>query len=314
VVPLVPDKYPGYDHIYAVIALWVLDRAARALRVLYVNFGRTKTITIVEAMPGNACRITMNLARPWRPQPGQHAYLYMPGISLWESHPFTVAWSDSEHDEKSESLDGSRHDIEGPSTHKICFLVRARTGFTNKLFKKVSAAPGGKLQLTAYAEGPYGVKHGLDSYGSVVLFAGGVGITHPVPYIKHLLDGFNNGTVATRNILLVWSVQSPEHLEWIRPWMTEILSMEGRRDALRIMLFVSKPRSSKEIHSPSSTVQMFPGRPNIETLLSMEQQQQTGAMAVTVCGPGSLSDEVRRVVRVRQKWTHVDFIEEAFSW
>ena len=170
------------------------------------------------------------------------------------------------------------------------------------------------MTTTCWVEGPYGGEHPLHSYGTAVLFAGGVGITHQVPHVRDLVAGFANGTVATRKVVLVWIIQSPEHLEWIRPWMTQILAMDRRREILRIMLFVSRPRSTKEIHSPSSTVQMFPGRPNIETLLSMEMENQVGAMAVTVCGPGALSDEVRQAVRRRQYGGTVDFIEEAFSW
>lgn len=147
-----------------------------------------------------------------------------------------------------------------------------------------------------------------------MLFAGGVGITHQVPHIRDLVTGYSNGTVAARKITLVWIIQSPEHLEWIRPWMTSILAMDKRRDVLKIMLFVSRPRSTKEIHSPSATVQMFPGRPNIETLLDLEIEGQVGAMGVSVCGSGSLSDDVRRAVRMRQHASHIDFIEEAFSW
>lgn len=96
--------------------------------------------------------------------------------------------------------------------------------------------------------------------------------------------------------------------------MTSILAMDKRRDVLRIMLFVSRPRSTKEIHSPSATVQMFPGRPNIDALLDLEMENQIGAMGVSVCGSGALSDDVRRAVRVRQHVTNVDFVEEAFSW
>ena len=105
-----------------------------------------------------------------------------------------------------------------------------------------------------------------------------------------------------------------EHLEWIRPWMTEILNMEKRRDVLRILLFITRPRSTKEIHSPSATVQMFPGKPNIETLLDLEIEEQIGAMAVTVCGTGSLGDDVRAAVRKRQGVRNIDLIEESFTW
>lgn len=307
-------QLPQIRYLYIVVGAWAGDRVGRMLRVLYYNFGRSRTRTLIEVLPGNAFRVTMTLARPWRARPGQHAYLYLPGISFWQSHPFSVAWAEGTDDVTSDKLASTRQDMAAMQKTQISFIVRARTGFTNSLFQKVVAAPGGRMETACYVEGPYGAKHPLDSYGSVVLFAGGVGITHQVPYVRDLVAGFNAGTVATRKILLVWTIQSPEHLEWIRPWMTEILGMERRRDILRIMLFVSQPRSTKEIHSPSSTVQMFPGRPNIDTLLGLEQEQQVGAMAVSVCGPGALSDEVRRAVRARQSRSTIDLIEEAFSW
>lgn len=300
-------------YLYIVIGLWAADRAARMVRVIWLNFGGGHR-TIVEALPGNALRVTMTLARPWHAHAGQHAYLYMPSISYWQSHPFSVSWYEGTDDLTADRLASNHKDRKLMEKMQVAFVIRARTGYTDKLYQKVAAAPAGKMELTTYVEGPYGAKHALDSYGTVVLFAGGVGVTHQVPYVRELVAGFAQGTVATRKILLVWTIQSPEHLEWIRPWMTEILAMDKRRDCLRIMLFVSQPRSTKEIHSPSSTVQMFPGRPNIEMLMAMEQEQQLGAMAVSVCGPGALSDEVRRVVRARQNSSSIDFIEEAFSW
>ncbi|KAK7417413.1 hypothetical protein QQZ08_011632 [Neonectria magnoliae] len=309
------QKYePQLKWLQAAAALWAADRAARILRMLWYNVGGSSSRTVIEALPGNAVRLTTTLARPWSARPGQHAYLYLPSLSLWQSHPFSVAWVDGIEDPTTERLASTRQDLMGPQQMRVSYIIRARTGFTDKLFKKALAAPGGRLETTCYSEGPYGGTHNLDSYGTAVLFAGGVGITHQVPYVQHLVSGFSEGTVATRKVLLVWTIQSPEHLEWIRPWMTEILAMDKRRDVLRIMLFVSQPRSTKEIHSPSSTVQMFPGRPNIETLLSMEQEHQVGAMVVSVCGPGALGDEVRRAVRARQDRTNIDFIEEAFTW
>lgn len=171
-----------------------------------------------------------------------------------------------------------------------------------------------RLTLRAFAEGPYGSIHSMDSYGTVLLVAGGVGITHHVPFVRHLVHGYAEGTVAARRVTLVWIIQSPEHLEWIRPWMTSILAMDRRREVLRIMLFITRPRNTKEIQSPSATVQMFPGRPNIDTLVGMEVENQVGAMGVLCCGNGSLSDDVRRVCRKRQDQTNIDYVEESFTW
>ncbi|KAI1412880.1 ferric reductase NAD binding domain-containing protein [Hypoxylon sp. FL1857] len=305
---------PQIKWLLPVITIWVGDRIFRFLRIAYHNFGRGGTKTLVEALPGNAVRVTVNMARPWTFRPGQHAYLYMPTISFWQSHPFSLAWSEEAEDLSADKLAMNRQDVLAMRKTSMSFIIRGRTGMTHTLYQRAAARPDGRFTTTCLVEGPYGGEHMMHSYGTVMLFAGGVGVTHAVPHVRDLVAGFANGTVATRKVVLVWIIQSPEHLEWIRPWMTEILAMDRRRDVLRIMLFVSRPRSTKEIHSPSSTVQMFPGRPNIETLISMETEQQIGTMGVSVCGPGALSDEVRQAVRRRQYDTSIDFIEEAFSW
>ncbi|KAI5863188.1 ferric reductase NAD binding domain-containing protein [Durotheca rogersii] len=297
-----------------VIPIWVADRFLRMVRVFYHNIGRGGTRTLVEALPGNAVRLTVTMARPWTFRPGQHAYLYMPAISFWQSHPFSVAWSEEAEDFTADKLAMNRQDVLAMRKTSMSFIIRARTGMTNTLYQRAAASPDGRLLTTCFVEGPYGGDHMMHSYGTVMLFAGGVGVTHAVPHVRDLVAGFANGTVATRKVVLVWILQSPEHLEWIRPWMTEILAMDKRRDVLRIMLFVSRPRSTKEIHSPSSTVQMFPGRPQIEHLIASEAEHQVGTMGVTVCGPGALSDEVRQAVRQNQYGSSIDFIEEAFSW
>ncbi|KAJ2974962.1 hypothetical protein NUW58_g8492 [Xylaria curta] len=298
----------------AVVPLWAGDRVLRLARIVYHNIGKGGTKTLVEALPGNAVRVTVTMARPWDFRPGQHAYLYLPTISFWQSHPFSLAWSEEAEDLSADKLAMNRQDILGMSKTSMSFVIRARTGMTSTLYERAAANPDGRLITRCLVEGPYGGEHMLDSYGTVMLFAGGVGITHAVPHVRHLVAGFANGSVAARKVVLVWIIQSPEHLEWIRPWMTQILAMDRRREILRIMLFVSRPRSTKEIHSPSSTVQMFPGRPNIDTLMGMEMEQQVGMMGVTVCGPGALSDEVRLAVRRKQYEGAIEFIEEAFSW
>jgi predicted ferric reductase len=42
--------------------------------------------------------------------------------------------------------------------------------------------------------------------------------------------------------------------------------------------------------------------------------ERTGALAVTVCGPGAFADSVRDAVRKRVKVGVVDFVEEAFTY
>lgn len=258
--------------------------------------------------------MNISLARPWHFRPGQHVFITIPSIGLWTSHPFSVAWSNEENNSDSEKgLGLDQNDLLANLGNTVSLIVRRRNGFTDALHAKVGKSDG-LLTVNAIVEGPYGGMQNLNSYGTVLLFAGGVGITHQVPFVRDLVAGYANATVAVRRLLLVWVIQSPEHLEWIRPWMTTILAMNKRRDILRIQLFVTRPRSTKELHSPSATVQMFPGKPNVDTLVQMECESQIGAMGVSVCGTGSLSDDVRNAVRRRQGWRNIDYFEESYSW
>ncbi|KAI5847791.1 ferric reductase NAD binding domain-containing protein [Morchella snyderi] len=310
-------KYRWLVYVKIAIALWVFDRSVRLFRIIYRNIGKRMTTATVEILPGEAIRVTLKLARPWKFRAGQHVYLYVPSVGLWTSHPFTIAWGEQlqqNHKMDDERLSFHRQDLMHIGEKTMSLVIRRRTGFTNALFNKADATPNKVITLRALAEGPYGKVDSLASYGTVVLVAGGVGITHPVPHIRDLVEGYAKGTVATKRIVLVWVVQSPEHLEWIRPWMTDILAMERRREVLEIQLFVTRPSSTKAIHSPSATVQMFPGRPNIDTILDREIDRRMGTMGVTVCGSGSLSDDVRRAVRTKMDIANIDFIEEAFSW
>jgi predicted ferric reductase len=333
---------PQMAYIQAVIVIWSLDRLFRLLRILYRcwSFRNGFSNVTVEALPGEASRVTIEVQRPWTFKPGSHVYLYLPSISAHQSHPFSIAWadmqpatptisslssssssssssSDADASAKEKQLPVSRTDAAGlaklyPSS--ISLVVHKRTGMTAALYERAAAAPHGRLTLRGAVEGPYGGLESLHSYGTVVLFAGGIGITHQVAHVRDLLEGYNAGTVATRRVVLVWAVRTTEHLEWVRPWMDRVLQLPNRREVLRVLLFVTKPRSPREVVSPSATVQMFPGRPQPQVILDAEIEERVGAMAVTVCGPGALADGVRHAVRQRVGVASIDFIEEAFTW
>ncbi|KAK6335638.1 hypothetical protein TWF696_002405 [Orbilia brochopaga] len=315
---LIDNKWLRY--LQVAIGLWVAERVARFVSIIYRNIGRSVTKATITALSTEAARITLDMPRPFRFRPGQHVYLYLPTITGLQSHPFSVAWADEtaplvwKGGDSKEELPHNRQDIYGPQKTTVELIVRRRTGATDKIFRKAAASTDGSVTVRALVEGPYGTYQSLSSYGTVILFAGGVGITHQLPNVLELVQGYIDGTIATRKVVLVWVLQNPEHLQWVKRQMTSILAMEKRREVLKVTLFVTKPKQSREIMSPSSTVQMFPGKPNIEQLLQSELEERVGTMAVSVCGPGSMSDDVRDAVRGLVDYVNIDFIEEAFSW
>ncbi|CAE7030404.1 hypothetical protein PTNB85_04531 [Pyrenophora teres f. teres] len=310
---------PQVPWLHLMIFFWGAEWACRWISILYYGFSLKQRSSItVEAMPGEAVRLTINMVREWTPRPGCHVHTWMPALSLWSSHPFSVAWAATLTADSKEmtlpTLEGDVLALHGlpQKSKQISLVCRARTGLTRHMYEKACKSPNEQFTTWGFIEGPYGGHHSLDSYGTAVLFAGGVGITHQVMYLKHLVNGYNNGTTATQRIALIWTVPTSDCLEWVRPWMDEVLRMKGRKQCLRIKLFISRPKG--RVESSSETVKMYSGRPNMAALIEEEVQHRVGAMAVTVCASGGMADGVRHAVRPFLTHGSVDFIEEAFTY
>jgi predicted ferric reductase len=315
--PQIPGGLPQLPWIVAIFLLWFAERLARVVRIVYCNWSeRGYTQAFVEPMPGEVTRVTLNLPRYVDVKPGSHAYLRFAGVNAWENHPFSIAWV--QHHPETLTLPTDEKELLGKEKlvkTSVSFIIGAHTGITRQLYNKAIQAKVPAIRMRAAFEGPYAGHHSLDSYGHVVLFAGATGITHQLSYIKHLIEGYANNTVSTRRITLIWVVRDHEAVTWVRHWLDETMRLPGRRDILSISLFVTRPHKPNYVETPSRSVGLFPGRPNIPMLLKKEVHRQMGAMCVTVCGPGSLADDVRAATReVQDQGTVVDFIEESFSW
>ncbi|KIW78102.1 hypothetical protein Z517_07935 [Fonsecaea pedrosoi CBS 271.37] len=308
------------------IIIWATARFFRLATLVYRSIGSGGTKAKVEPLNGGVVKITITNPRPWTYRPGQSLYLTIPSIGLWTAHPFSVAWSGveealnrssslkSNYSEKRPAIHIYSKDIEKRGDETISLIVKKQNGMTNKLWQRAMTAGAG-LEVNALIEGPYGNERSMSSYGTVLLFASGVGITHQLGYVKQLVEGYGHGTVAAKRVTLVWVIPSTECLDWIRSWMHEILCLEGRREVLKVLLYVTRANLSQPIQSPSEHVQMARGRPDVKALVAAEAQQKVGCMGVSVCAGGGLADEVRRACRTMlDQGVNVDFIEEGFGW
>lgn len=242
------------------------------------------------------------MPRPWTVAPGQYIYLCIPTIGLWTSHPFSVCWSDDED--------------KGEERTTIYLLIRRRSGFTNMLAQRVINSMNSVLSVHAMVEGPYGGIHSLDSYATVLLFAGGIGITHHLRYISHLVRSHKIGVVALRRITLVWAIRSPSYLEWFDTWMGRVFAESEKGPmplAARILVYLTGSCDISTLRRSIGAVEVFTGRPIFDELVRSEVENQIGAMGVVCCGSRGFSDDVRRVCRNAQGPTRIDLFEESFN-
>lgn len=329
-------ELPAIPYATAVLWIWLADRVIRVFRVVYLNFtvrGQHSSV-IIEALPGEACKLTFQLPRHVEIRPGSHIYAYLPRISWWQSHPFSIAWTNSD-SEPATGVDGARYSVypgrlpqsptflESQSTRpawkkrkeptSLSLIVAARSGMTRKIYDKARASPSGCIKMAGLIEGPYAGHASLASYGTIIMFAGGAGITHHLIQIRHLIASAYADTVATRKIVLVWTVKDVEAFAWIREWMNEIMEMKGRRDMLQVMLYVTRGKD-RDFVSTNGTLKSFAGRCSPGAVLDEVLPERCGATMVTVCGPGAFADEVRAAVRERIPHAAMDLDEESFTW
>ncbi|KAF2818098.1 hypothetical protein CC86DRAFT_309902 [Ophiobolus disseminans] len=212
--------------IQAILAccVWIATYTHRNLLFLYRNFSwnRARTRVLVENIHDNL-KVNVSLPRPWRIRPGQYAYLTMrsPGFfSIFQRHPFMIAASDSKQ-------------------YNFEMRIQPAAGFTRRLLEGFSR----EARPHAFIEGPYGYGFNLQEYGTVVLFASGIGIAGHLLYIQELVQDCRRSTTKTRDLLLIWSVEN----EFQRDLVSQVMDDALREDDLPINLSTydtSEPRAS----------------------------------------------------------------------
>ena len=110
---------------------------------------------------------------------------------------------DTGFDRYEENLSGHAKDYQ--DSIEEGFVDVAQTKFGYKSFKGEPQVSEFRLALFS---GPHGVSIPVGEYGKVLMIAAGSGIVAQLPYLKELVCGFNNFQVRTREIRLVWQLQS----------------------------------------------------------------------------------------------------------
>lgn len=211
--------------------------------------------SLAETQDPNATLVQIHMKRPRKVKYGQYVFLTIPSlphtiIGRLQSHPYMVAWADT--------------DSKGLS-RTITLLVAHRNGFSKTISR---LQPSTRCSL----DGPYGSMRRLEDFDKVLFVASGVGIAAHLLAIRHLLNAHKDQTSRVRRLSLLWFVETegkskkhygmplirectdrlPDQEHWARPFLTHLLRQdEGDR---RIMtVFIYKPydtiRTTKPTHA-----------------------------------------------------------------
>ncbi|KAJ9155451.1 Ferric reductase transmembrane component 7 [Pleurostoma richardsiae] len=198
----------SWSYLYATIAIFVACYMVRLFKLNWTKPWRMSFMVGDEAainiMTENCIKITIPTQMRWKP--GQYVYLRMPGISLFENHPFTVS-----------SLCSDDFPSEYGEQYRDCVLVfRPYGGFTRKVLE-TAIEKGPFHTYRAFLDGPYGgMRRDLAAFDTVILIAGGSGITALMSQLLNLIKRMRDGKAITKKIVVVWALKRLEAMDWFR--------------------------------------------------------------------------------------------------
>ncbi|KAM5349489.1 hypothetical protein ACJ41O_005994 [Fusarium nematophilum] len=264
--------------------------------VLFTGRASVRTITFKRStgediLLSDAVHLHIRLSRRWRHRAGQYVYLCMPGVShtsFAQLHPFYVAWWYRD----------------GGDDYAV-LIIQKKRGFTDRVFShRVSEFDKG-ADLAAVIEGPYGKELHLDSYGTVLLFATGIGIAGQLSYVAQLLDGYQNYEVKTRRVALFWQVDSEIQTAWVADRMQQLLKQDtGRILDIHIHVlgnFLSSVTDQGDYVQLGERIDMTYGPLRVREVIDNEMKQRKGRTVISLCADDRISDEIRNLV---QSMTH----------
>ncbi|CAD0090761.1 unnamed protein product [Aureobasidium vineae] len=326
---LLPMLYLHVSHIRIYIIETLIVYALHlALRILNEH----KVQGSLTLVPGTANLLEINISITQKAQqqsfmqyqPGQHVYISLAQAPLYKrtlksKNPFTIA--------SLPSSDGT-----------LKLIARVLNNNTAALAKSATEGATGKAtSIPLILEGPYGLSTHPDTllqYNRVLFIAGGVGATFVVPLYRTLLRDLSPspGSRRRQNVAFVWVVRDEAETSWAIPEdeqerqgmqerMTVYATRSGRMDSEEHEqktndadegIELERLLPSGDINDSTRKWQIHPGRPDLGQMLDgvFSHTRDDTKVAVLVCGPRSMADEVRRKtqkwVDKRDVWLHVE--------
>jgi len=267
----------GWELMLPSLSVWFWDRLIRFYRSSQ-KLMNLKVKSFGYGSAGNVTEITCEA--PFSYYAGQYCFLNVSEISLFEWHPFTISCSDPK------SLSFHIKDM-GPGT------------FTGMLYQTVSRGH----MITVSVDGPYGNPLDYYRYKTIILVAGGIGIT-PVKSIFESLVANHTMMPSLRAVHLVWVARDSKIFALMKSAVT---SAPTSNFFIHLFLFCPDARVSMELDFP---IAPHFGKPNFDVLFnSIHDDGKPEETVMFVCAPQGIVDQCHENAMQRG----CDFHTEVFN-
>jgi len=188
------NKVLNRDRVFLLVSagLLVCLNLLRFVSILYRNTSRNRLWTTARVKQFNgAAEVVIAVPRRWKVGPGQWVLLRTLAAGFWsfsQRHPYSIAWWSED---------------ESGDAETVSLLVKAQHGLSRNL----AATNPGESFIVAL-EGPHGQSVDTSRYGTLVLFATGIGIAAQLSVLKRAFRDYQLRTNILRRISIIWQMDS----------------------------------------------------------------------------------------------------------
>ncbi|KAI5793684.1 ferric reductase NAD binding domain-containing protein [Peziza echinospora] len=250
----------SWHYLWATVIIWVTGLAWRF--GFKTNWFSTSgkwfsgDTAVISRLTDDGVKITIATKMRWKP--GQHIFLRIPAIGLLDNHPFTIASVMKDDDPLPSPTSDTTHDT---TYNDMVLVFKPYAGFTRKAFN--ISREQTDVSFRALLDGPYGgMPRKLESFDTVLMIAGGSGITPVVAHLQDLCRKIQKGQAVTQDVRIVWTVKRFESLEWFKDEIS-VACRSVPFGLVHCQYFVTEESPVEFCDYPVSATQQWPKSPVI---------------------------------------------------
>lgn len=219
----------GDRHFYLVCSGVLLFALDKILRIIQSR--QTTHVISAQILQCKAVELTLPKHPSMKYTPTSMIFLNVPSISKFQWHPFSIT--------SSTNVDDDRFSV----------LIKCHGQWTDSLYNLIHSMLGsGSNQMKSLpiaVEGPYGpANFPYHRYDSLVLVAGGSGITPFLSIIQDIASRNGNMNTHPTKIQLIYMVKRSQDLSLLTPISSLLLNIPAELEHLKLKMFVTQEEGS----------------------------------------------------------------------
>jgi len=164
---------------------------------------------IVVTSSHGTVKAMITVSRPLVIDAGQYVNIWVPSVSLFSSHPFTItSWPPY-------------------PVRRFELFIQRRQGFTSRLHDRAELHRDIFVQSRMLFSGPHGSSLRVWDFEHVLFFVQDFGIAAALPHLQKLMHGRARGQRKTRRVHVLWHVNNIDARQAVTPTINDLFHADG---------------------------------------------------------------------------------------